>query len=125
MSASHRFDVAALAAITQQWVTAMNCDDTDEARRLATQAIDSLLGTFHGGPFPHAASPTLHPGIYYTQPQGHVLIVDATHDTTVVNMGSAISIAGVGITDWDALAELGHHLILLADRQRTTSTTRP
>jgi hypothetical protein len=118
MSGNHRFDVAALAAITQRWVTAFSRDDAEEAQRLAMQAIDSLLGTFGSDDFTRPAATALDPGIYFTLPQGHTLIVDATREAVVLDMGGVVSIAGVDITDWDQLARLGQHLVFLADRKR-------
>src|SRR5215471_747778 len=120
MGHNHAFDVATLAALARQWVDALASDDDTRAQRLATQVLDSLLGTFSGGDFTSAANPNLAPGIYVSHPQGHALIVDATREAAVLDMGGVVSVAGVHITDWDQLARLGAHLTALADRKRAS-----
>ena len=56
------------------------------------------------------------PGFYPSK--GHCQITDGAKSVVVLDMGGVVSIAGVNVTDPDALRTFGEHVVMLAGRLR-------
>ena len=58
------------------------------------------------------------PGFYPSMPQGHCQITDGRRSVVVGDLGGVVQVAGVNVTDPDALLAFGEHVVMLAGRLR-------
>jgi hypothetical protein len=79
---------------------------------------DEKVAEFFDSAFTQENTSNLAPGVYVTVPQGHALVVDENRNAVICDLGGEVTIAGVRVTDWDALRRLGEHLTWLAGRKK-------
>lgn len=65
----------------------------------------------------------LAPGIYIDPTCGHVTIAGDTRTAAVLDLSGVVQIAGIDVTDWVGLDQLGRHLVSLASRHLEAQTT--